>query len=492
MAETPPSLLVVDDDPLIVETLRYLLGNSFRIHAAGSRNEAVSQARGLPGGPDVALVDLGLPPVPHRPDEGLALIGELLAISPACKIIVLSGQNDDSNARHARTLGALDFIAKPAQPEPLRVALFRAARLRQQEADAQALPPALLRILGDSPAAQASRARILQLAPTRFPVLITGESGVGKELAARALHECSPQASAPFLALNCAAIAPGLIEATLFGHTRGAYTGAVAAQPGYFEEAAGGTLLLDEIGELPLELQPKLLRVLENGDFQRVGETQTRQLKARIVAATNRDLRQEVRCGRFRADLFHRLGVLVLAMPPLRELGQDRLRLLDALRRDLAAQMGATPFSLDHEAEARWLSYDFPGNVRELRNIVIRLLSRYPGERVGMAELEAELEQDSPPAPSSPAPESPTTTLAESGSLIETLQREGSIDLDAALRRVEREHIAAALHLARGNMSQAARMLGINRSTLYNRLETLARHGEGIGLDSPDAGWNGQ
>lgn len=491
MADTPPSLLVVDDDPLIVETLRYLLGDSFRIHAAGSRGDAASLARTLAGGPDVALVDLGLPPIPHRPDEGLALIGELLAISPACKIIVLSGQNDDSNARHARTLGALDFIAKPAQPEPLRVALFRAARLRQQEDEGKELPPALLRILGDSPAAQGSRARILQLAPARFPVLITGESGVGKELAARALHECSPQADGPFLALNCAAIAPGLIEATLFGHARGAYTGAVGAQPGYFEEAAGGTLLLDEIGELPLELQPKLLRVLETGDFQRVGETQTRQLKARIVAATNRDLRQEVRSGRFRSDLFHRLGVLVLAMPPLRELGQDRLLLLDALRRDLAQQMGATAFSLDDEARSRWLSYDFPGNVRELRNIVIRLLSRYPGDRVNVSQLEAELELDGPPDLPPPTRESPLPPSTET-SLLETLRREGGIDLDAALRRVEREHIAAALHLARGNMSQAARMLGINRSTLYNRMETLARHGEGIGLDNPDAGWNGQ
>jgi two-component system nitrogen regulation response regulator GlnG len=269
--------------------------------------------------------------------------------------------------------------------------------------------------------------------------------------------------------LNCAAIAPTLVEPALFGHAKGAFTGAAGARGGFFEEAAGGTLLLDEVGELPLDLQPKLLRVLENGEFQRVGETQARQSQARVIAATNRDLKSEVRNGRFRADLYHRLSVFTITVPPLRELGSDRLHLLDHFRQQIAAQFRQTPFTFTAAAEKLWSEYDFPGNVRELRNIVIRLSARYPGQSIDAATLAEEF--DPQPAAALPAERE---ALIESASRSLT-EQSGSFNLDATLLRWEDAYIEAARRLANGNISQAARLLGINRTTLYNRLETLAR-----------------
>jgi two-component system nitrogen regulation response regulator GlnG len=480
-SSTLPSLLIVDDDALIIDTLSYVLGSEFDLLSASSRASAITAIRQRGGHLDLALIDLGLPPLPNRPDEGLALIGELLAHDPHCKIIVLSGQNEEAHARHARTLGALEFVAKPTQPEVLRAALQRALHLRRQELDDNSASQALERIVGDSAVIVAARTQLQRFANSHFPVLIEGESGAGKEIAAQALHELSgPQRR--FVALNCAAISPGLIEATLFGHTRGAFTGAQTAQAGYFEEAADGTLFLDEIGELPLDLQPKLLRVLENGEYQRVGETQKRIVRARIIAATNRDLLQEVRAGRFRADLFHRLSVLRVRMPALRQTGDDKLVLLDHYKRIFSEQMGLLPFRLTTEALQCWQAYDFPGNVRELRNIVIRLLVRYAGQSVGREELEAEQEADVAPLilAASDAGTNNVDALSTTPDTISNIAP-GGVDLPAVLRRVERDYIATALQQAHGNMSQAARLLGINRSTLYNRMETLARHGEDFG-----------
>ncbi|GAB2885933.1 PEP-CTERM-box response regulator transcription factor [Uliginosibacterium flavum] len=470
-----PSLLIVDDDPLIQNSLAYLLARDFELVVASDRPQALALLQSA-GAPDLALLDLGLPPHVNRADEGLALISELLALDPLCKIIVLSGQDEEAHARHALTLGALEFLAKPVAPEQLRAALTRALSLRQQESRELLQSAALPRILGQSAPILAAREQLQHYAATRFPVLIEGESGTGKEIAARALHELGPQRDKPFVALNCAAIAAGLIEATLFGHARGAFTGAVGAQAGYFEEAGEGSLFLDEIGELPLDLQPKLLRVLESGEYQRVGETQTRKTHARVIAATNRDLRFDARAGRFRADLFHRLSVLRVAMPPLRSLGDDRSLLLEHFLNDYTRQMAVSPCRLDTEAQACWLAYDFPGNVRELRNIVVRLLSRHAGQLVGRAALEAELDADS--LPETPAQQA--SPAIQSGDLAAQIQASGGIVLDEALRRVERDYIAAALRAARGNMAQAARLLGLNRSTLYNRIETLARYGEAI------------
>jgi len=473
-----PSLLIVDDDPIIVDSLAFLLEQDFDIARAGTRPAAMRwlQAQAIP--PAIALVDLGLPPTPHQPDEGFALISDMLAGAPTTSIVVLSGQNDSANARHARTLGAVEFVAKPAAPGELRSLLLRLADLGSRSPPEQTLP-----LLGNSAPMQKLRAQLRQYADAPFPVLIEGESGSGKELVATALHQLSSRSAAPYLTLNCAAIAPTLIEAALFGHARGAFTGAIGARSGYFEEAADGSLLLDEIGELPLELQPKLLRVLENGEYQRIGETQLRQSRARIIAATNRDLKQEVRAGRFRADLYHRLSVLSLAVPPLRDLGEDKRLLLDHFRQQYAHQFSQPPFQLEPAAEARWLDYPFPGNVRELRNIVIRLATRYPGQLVGNSELIEEFDPDS----SAPPPDllaGTRETLVEQA--LAHLGNAGStFSLDQLLLNWESAYIEAARRLARGNMSQAAKLLGVQRTTLYHRLDVLARAGLAPVDDSP-------
>ena len=476
-AADKPALLLVDDDPLIADTLGYYLGVDFQVFTAGSRSKAIEwlQSRDVP--PQLALVDLGLPPTPHRPEEGFALISELLTRAPAIRIVVLSGQNDATNARHARTLGAVDFIAKPAAPERLRELLLRLLNIERK----QATPTDSL-MVGESLALQKLRTQLRQYADSPFPVLIEGESGSGKELAAAALHGLSARKAQPYLVLNCAAIAPTLIEPALFGHAKGAFTGATVMRAGYFEEAGDGTLLLDEIGELPFELQSKLLRVIENGEYQRVGDTQSRLSRARVIAATNRDLKQEVRAGRFRADLYHRLSVFTISVPPLRDLGEDRLHLLDYFRQQLAAQFNQSSFSLSPEAETLWLAYGFPGNVRELRNIVIRLATQYAGQTVPAAVLAEEFDPAEPVArsvsdnrltPLSGLPAVNRETLIENAG--SQLARGAGFDLNANLLRWEDAYIEAARRLANGNISQAARLLGINRTTLYNRLDTLAR-----------------
>jgi DNA-binding NtrC family response regulator len=472
-ASTKPSLLIVDDDPLIRDSLAYFLSSDFDVAVAASRPEAIEHVRALPRAPDAALIDLGLPPTPHRPDEGFVLIGELLAHAPSLRILVLSGQNEEANARYARTLGAADFIAKPAEPGRLRDMLKSALAFRDS-------PPAVApddqecALIGQSEALEKLRLQVRQYADSPFPVLIEGESGSGKDVVARCeLHLRTLRRPRPYLALNCAAISASLVEPTLFGYAKGAFTGAAAAKSGYFEDAGEGTLFLDEIGELPLDLQPKLLRVLENGEFQRVGETQTRRSRARVLAATNRDLRAEVRNGRFRADLYHRLSVFTVTVPALRDMGRDRLLLLDHFRRLYAAQAGQMPFALTAEAERCWLAYSFPGNVRELRNIVIRLTAKYPGREIGTAELQAEF--DLPEAAT--AGELPAADDADAllDAAMRQLQDGRAFNLDQTLRRWEEAYIDAAQRLTRGNISHAARLLGINRTTLYNRMETLAR-----------------
>jgi DNA-binding NtrC family response regulator len=455
-ARERPQLLVVDDDPLITEALSFALAAEYEVHACDSRAAAIELVRALGAPPALALVDLGLPPAPHAPDEGFQLIADLLAHSPRMKIFVLSGQNDAANARHARALGAWEFVAKPTEPASLKRMLERALELA---------PAENVDLVGTSPALAKLKSQIAQLAMAPYPVLIEGESGSGKELAARSLHRLSPRATRPYLTLNCAAIAPTLVEPTLFGYVKGAFTGASSNKSGYFEDAEDGTLLLDEIGELPLELQAKLLRVLENGEYQRVGETQRRVARCRVLASTNRDLRREVKRGGFRADLYHRLSVFTLNVPPLRDMDADKLVLLDHFRRLAAAQSGNQPFELDAQAAERWRQYDFPGNVRELRNIAIRLATKYPGQRLSRAELEPEFDLEAP-------------TLAPGGQgaaaiteqALRQLERAAAFNLDETLHAWERGYIEAALRLTRGNVSQAAKLLGINRTTLYSRM----------------------
>jgi DNA-binding NtrC family response regulator len=466
-ARSKPDLLIVDDDPLISDTLNFVLGRDFNVYVAESRDQMKSLLRQLESPPKLALVDLGLPPTPHRPDEGFKLIAELIAYSPAIKILVLSGQSDETNAKHARTLGAIDFIAKPCEPAVIKAQLTKALEITTAELGAA---PEVSKLIGASMQMEKLRQQIAQYASAPFPVLIEGESGSGKELVASSLHARSGRAAKPYLALNCAAISPTLVEPTLFGYAKGAFTGATTSRSGYFEDASDGTLFLDEIGELPLELQAKLLRVLENGEYQRVGETQSRKSNARVIAATNRDLRQEVRGSRFRADLYHRLSVFTISVPSLRDLGEDKRLLLDHFRDFYSQQAGCAPFELDKRALQAWLDYGFPGNVRELRNIVIRLTTKYAGQVVTSEQLQSELDLESVDvALPGLAPAQDFKTLLEAAR--KHLQLQKNFNLDMTLQQWERGYVEAALAITHGNLSQAARLLGIHRTTLYSRIQ---------------------
>ena len=468
-----PSLLIVDDDPLITDTLSFVLSRDFEVFVADSRAQVKSLLTQLGSMPQLALVDLGLPPLPHKPDEGFHLISDLLGLAPNIKILVLSGQNDEANARHARALGAIDFVGKPCEPHKIKVLLFSALKILDAERDAETEVPAMrCCIVGKSYKLDKLRQQVDQYANAPFPVLIEGESGSGKELVAAGLHQQANRAHKPYLALNCAAISPTLVEPTLFGYCKGAFTGAVSNRAGYFEDASEGTLFLDEMGELPLELQAKLLRVLENGEYQRVGETQSRISHARVIAATNRDLRQEIKAGRFRADLYHRLSVFEIRVPPLRELGEDRLELLDHFRLFYARETAMKAFTLGSAATELWMDYHFPGNVRELRNIVIRLTTKYPEQQVGVEQLEAELDTDI-------APDTNILVPGDGKALAEMarkhLQTMANFHLDITLKEWEQSYVDAALALTHGNLSKAAKMLGINRTTLYSRMQSY-RH----------------
>jgi DNA-binding NtrC family response regulator len=469
-----PYLLIVDDDTLITDTLNFVLGRDFNVCVAESRAQVKDLLRQLDHPPQLALIDLGLPPTPHRPDEGFKLINELIAYSPSIKILVLSGQNDETSARHARTMGAIEFIAKPCDPGEIRELLLKALQIRDAEISVQAGSGGMI---GQSLLIEKLRQQISQYANAPFPVLIEGESGSGKELVAASLHRMSARAAKPFLALNCASISPTLVEPTLFGYSKGSFTGATASRSGYFEDAQDGTLFLDEIGELPLELQAKLLRVLENGEYQRVGETQSRFSNARVIAATNRDMRQEIRNGRFRADLYHRLSVFTINVPPLRELGDDKQLLLDHFRDFYARQAQIDPFVLDPKAIELWLEYSFPGNGRELRNIVIRLTTKYAGQHVNVDQLQAELDMESVEI------DLPGLPLGQDfKSVLEAarrhLQVQKNFDLDHTLQQWEKGYVEAALMITQGNLSQAAKLLGIHRTTLYSRMQNYGTPGE--------------
>jgi DNA-binding NtrC family response regulator len=459
----PASLLLVDDDPLILEGLGFMLRKHYKMIAADSRPQALEKVHQADELPSLALIDLGLPPYPHKPDEGFALIRELLSLQPNMKVLVLSGQDNDVNIQHALTIGAVDFIAKPAEPDLLLARLQHHQRLHEidQRRDAQKT----VSIIGDSVAMQMVNNQISQFADSPFPVLIEGASGTGKELVARALHENSIRSTEPYLAINCAAIAPDLLEAQLFGHAKGAFTGATQEHKGFFIEVGKGTLLLDEIGELPMALQGKLLRVIESGEFYRIGETREYHSQARIVAATNRVLREEVRNEHFRNDLYHRLSILNIQLPALNLRGDDVFLLLNAFMESYADTV--PPFVLDDGARELWQQYDYPGNVRELRNIVIRLGTKYPGKSVNKLQLSAELETQ---LSSSSLAESATSVSDE---MISQEIRADEFDLDKLLNEIESRSIRIALELNDNNVSKAAKALKINRTTLYSRVQKL-------------------
>ncbi len=456
---TKPVLLLVDDDELIVGSLSIALGDEYRLVSAATRRDTLNLLREC-APPELVLLDLGLPPKPHDPREGLRLLRELLARDGDMKILVLSGQSTRDNVQQALSLGAADFITKPCELELLRARLWHQRTMREAERKlAGHASPDGRELLGESPVMQTLRTLITQFAKVPFPLLIEGESGTGKELVARRLHQAGANARRSYLPVNCAALPGELLEAQLFGHTRGAFTDAHEERSGFFDEVGEGTLLFDEVGELSPRLQAKLLRVLDDGYYYRLGETRTRRLRARILASTNRDLREEVRNGNFRLDLYHRLSVLTMLVPALRDRGDDRLLLFEHFRKLYTTD--ATGIRLSEEARTLLLSYLFPGNVRELRNVVIRLCARHPGTCIGVEQLAEELDPELRAAPD---------TLGQDSELRRRLL-DPDFQLNEVLSRQEQRYVRVALEISGNNLSRAARLLGVNRSTLYSRLQ---------------------
>ncbi len=380
-----PTLLLVDDDSIIADSLEFVLAEEYQVNRASDRLSSFELLDQMEHSPTLALVDLGLPPDTHKPDEGLAVIRKISAMHPSTRVLVLSGQDNKKHMFKAQEDGAVDFISKPCDIAEIK------ARLKKQikAAGGEIEDGDIVGIIGASETIELQRMQIRQLAGSPYPVLIEGESGVGKEVTARNLHLCSPRKQQPFLTLNCAAFNGDLLESQLFGHIKGAFTGATDTRKGFFEEVGSGTLLLDEVADLPLDLQAKLLRVLEDGEFYRLGETQPRHSAARVLAATNKDILAAIVNGQFREDLYHRLSVLTLRVPSLHERGNDKLMLLDYYKQHVGEQVAT--FQLDDEALVLWTEYNFPGNVRELRNIIIRLSAKYPGQTIKKKVLKMEM-----------------------------------------------------------------------------------------------------
>lgn len=449
-----PTLLLVDDDSIIADSLEYVLSEEYQVERAVDLPTSFATLSKMKTSPSLALVDLGLPPDTHTPDEGLAVIRKISQMHPSTRVLVLSGQDTKKHILQAKEEGAVDFIAKPCDIAEIRMRLKKQLEAGGGESGDGGIEG----IIGSSQAIELLRMQIRQLADSPYPVLIEGESGCGKEVTARNLHRCSTRKREPFLTLNCAAFNGELLESQLFGHLKGSFTGASDTQKGFFEVAGNGTLLLDEVADLPLDLQAKLLRVLENGEYYRLGETQPRHASARVLAATNKKLSAAIKNSQFREDLYHRLSVLTLRVPSLHERNGDKQELLDYFKQQVSEQM--LTFQLDDEALSLWNDYTFPGNVRELRNIIIRLSAKYPGQTIKPEVLKLEM-----------------SGLQQSGDgvssedwLRRTLFSEG-FQLDRMLKSVEKEMVELAMQEHDGNVSKAAEMLGVNRTTLYGRMD---------------------
>ena len=444
-----PTLLIVDDEANIRSSLQGALGREgYQVDEAGSLAEARVR---LHESYDLVMLDVWLPD-----GSGLDLLAELQKTAPETVAIMMSGHATIDVAIKATRLGAFDFLEKPLSLEHLLVTLRNAASALTLRAENQRHRAAwALPIVGTSPAIEALMAQIEQAGPSPARVLVQGENGTGKELVARALHSSSPRRDAPFVAVNCSAIPEELIESELFGHERGAFTGATQGRRGRFEEAHGGTLFLDEVAELSPRAQTKLLRVLQESELSRVGGNRPIKVDVRVIAATNLDLRERVDHGQFREDLFFRLAVIPMTVPPLRERPEDIAPLVQHFAAQLAKESGQRRKTFEPEAIALLRNYAFPGNVRELRNLVERLTIMSSRPSIGAADVRAVL-----PAAGS-APVMPST-----------------MRLSEAVQGFERAQIEAAVNATGGNMAQAATRLGLERSHLYKKMRKLGMKAE--------------
>jgi two-component system, NtrC family, nitrogen regulation response regulator NtrX len=444
-------ILVIDDDPNTLASL----ARAFRLagHEAAVCDNA---ARAL----DLAKeqrFDLILSDVVMPGKDGIALLEELKAAGVASPAVMMSGQATIEMAVRATRLGAIDFLEKPVSTDKLLLTVENALRLSRLEEENRDLRRRLGRheIVWASPAMREVMSQIEHVAAAETRVCIRGETGTGKELVARALHEKSPRRSAPFVSLNCAAIPAELMESELFGHEKGAFTGAAARHIGKFEQAQGGTLFLDEIGDMPLAMQAKLLRVLEEREIERVGGGQPLPVDVRVVVATHRNLEEQVRHGTFREDLYHRVFVFPIVLPPLRDRREDIRVLAAHFVRQLAEQNSWKPKTFSPEALGALERYSWPGNIRELRNVIERVMLLAPGGQVDAAMIDRALPQ--------------TPASAASGSSFDP----GSGTLAERIESFERATILAELKRNRNHMTNTAKALGLERSHLYKKCQQL-------------------
>ncbi len=445
---TKPVLLIVEDDEDIRAQMRWALADEYAVVLAADRNSAITAFAEFH--PVVTILDLGLPPRPGDPTEGLATLAALLAKHPGARVVVATGQGEKQNALDAIGAGACDFFSKPVDLDLLRVVLQRHAYVAGLEEEHRAGQdvrpgPVFEGMIGASAAMAVVFTLVTKTAPTTAPVLILGESGTGKEMVAQALHRQSANRKGPFVALNCSAIPENLLESELFGHERGAFTGAHAMRKGLIESAAGGTLFLDEIGDLPPPLQVKLLRFLQEKKFQRVGGRQEIASDARVISATNASLQETVAGGTFREDLYFRLAVVVIKVPPLRERGNDVTLVAGEFLQQCAREHGRTRLEFAPDATLALCRHTWPGNVRELQNRVNRAVIMADGRKVTADDLELAhvVHADAPPT------------------------------LRSVREQAEREVVVEALRRHRGRIAAAASELGISRPTLYELMEKL-------------------
>ncbi len=451
-ADKLPPLLIVEDDLALQKQIKWSL-DRFESVTAHDRQSALLQFRRHQ--PPVVTMDLGLPPDADSTSEGFKLLEQMLEIDPYVKVIVLTGQNDQSNAMRAVAIGAYDFLAKPFEPELLSLIIDRAYRLRELQDENRRLqaaqqPDALGGLITRDEQMLRICRTIERVATSGATVLLLGESGTGKEVLAQGLHQASKRGNR-FVAINCAAIPENLLETELFGHEKGAFTGASKTTVGKIETAHGGTLMLDEIGDLPHSLQAKLLRFLQERKIERVGGRQEIPVDVRVVCATHQDLKAQIREGRFREDLYYRLAEIVVEIPPLRERRGDALLLAQAFLRRFAAEQRRTSMSFTDDAARAIEKHPWPGNVRELLNAVKRAVIMAEGQRVGCDDIGL------------PPPDD------DAGAV------EGAeLDLRLVRERAERGAIVTALARANGNILRAAEMLGVSRPTLYDLMNRLA------------------
>lgn len=439
-------LLVVEDDPALQKQIKWSL-DQYNVVTADDRESALVQLRRHV--PAVVTMDLGLPPDPDSVSEGFKLLEQILALEPDTKVIVLTGQNDRANALKAIAMGAYDFFAKPFEPELLDLTIQRALRLydlQQENRRLQAMyqPDSLAGLLTRDPEMLRVCRMVEKVAASSATVMLLGESGTGKELLARAVHQASSRKKERFVAINCAAIPENLLESELFGYERGAFTGANKTTPGKIELAHGGTLMLDEIGDIPLSLQAKLLRFLQERVIERLGGRQEIPVDVRIVCATHQDLKARTKSGEFREDLYYRLAEIIVNIPNLRQRKGDLALLAHAFVRRFSEEQKRAGLSLSEEALRTIEAYPWPGNVRELENCIKRAVIMADGSQI----LREDLGLDD----------------AETGHF------DDSLDLRKIRDDAEKHAVIMALARSNENVLRAAEMLGVSRPTLYSMM----------------------